>query len=78
MCLKANPRTGRAAAAGGGHFVSLNRCERGLQAVVNGYQFETLDLLSSEYECREMNCIHRSNDFVGPTWRAISHTDGLN
>jgi len=26
---------------GGGHFVSLKGCERGLQAVVNGYQFET-------------------------------------
>jgi hypothetical protein len=38
----------------------LDRFQRGLQAVINGYQFETLDLLSSQHEGREMKCIQRS------------------
>ena len=30
------------------------------QRVISGYQFETLNLLSSQYEGREMKCIQRS------------------
>jgi hypothetical protein len=40
--------------------MGLRRLRPWLQRVISGYQLETLNLLSSQYEGREMKCIQRS------------------